>query len=441
MLEGGAPRTLEDRLRMEDPKTPGPVVLPRPDHPISRKLIDPDALWILNRLRREGYLAYVVGGAVRDLLLGHEPKDFDVATNARPSEIRRLFRNCRLIGRRFRLAHVYFRRKGEPEKIVEVSTFRGLATRAAQGSQCSLPPEDLDLEGTVFGTPDEDAWRRDFTVNGLFYNADDFSVVDHVGGLKDLEHGLIRVIGDPDERFREDPVRMLRAIEFAVRLGFRIEEATQAALRRNAHRITESSPARLRDELRQMQHRGIVAAVLAEAHRYDLLGHLLPEAQVWDGIFPLVGALDERVAAGEAPDEARYLAALLLPTVCARYPLTPSASLDKAYESLAPLLESLTQRYQISAHLRHLAADLLLSCYRIARGKAYRTKGKFVRKPEFQEAWALFRGWAEVAGGLEELVAYWEAYLAGQETPAAGAGRRRRRRPRRRRGPRPAAPE
>lgn len=417
---------------MEARRLEPPVILPRPDHPISRKLIDADALWILQRLRREGYQAYLVGGAVRDLLLGREPKDFDVATNARPSEIRRLFRNCRLIGRRFRLAHVFFRRKAEPEKIVEVSTFRSLVQRPSGApSGDELPPEDLDLEGTVFGTPDEDAWRRDFTVNALFYNLDDFSVIDHVGGLRDLEKGLIRVIGDPDERFREDPVRMLRALEFAVRLGFRIEEGTQAGIRRNAARIAESSPARLREELRQMQQRGIVAGVLAEAHRQGLFPHLLPEVEEVEGVFPLVDALDQRVASGWRPDESRYLAALLLPTVAARCPMTPGSNLEPANEAISPLTESLTQRYQISAHLRHLAGDLLLSCYRIARGKSYRTKGKFVRKPEFPEAWSLFTAWAGMAGGLDEVVAYWEAYLAGQEPP--GGDKRRRRRPRRRR--------
>ncbi|MDW7709713.1 MAG: hypothetical protein SCH98_04500 [Deferrisomatales bacterium] len=424
---------------MEEHRPEPPVILPRPEHPISRKLIDPDALWILQRLRREGYLAYLVGGAVRDLLLGREPKDFDVATNARPSEIRRLFRNCRLIGRRFRLAHVYFRRKAEPEKIVEVSTFRSLRqlTEGEPGGAL-LPPEDLDLEGTVFGTPDEDAWRRDFTVNALFYNLEDFSVVDHVGGLRDLERGLIRVIGDPDERFREDPVRMLRALEFAVRLGFRIEEGTRAGIRRNAARIGEASPARLREELRQMQQRGIVAGVLAEAHRHELFGHLLPEVQEVEGVFPLIDALDDRVASGWRPDESRYLAALLLPTVAARCPLTPGAELEPAQEVISPLTESLTHRYQISAHLRHLAADLLLSCYRIARGRSYRTKGRFVRKAEFPEAWALFTAWARLAGGLDEVVSYWEAYLGGQENPPGPKGRSRRRRPRSRRRPAPA---
>jgi poly(A) polymerase len=423
---------------MEDHTRHPPVILSRPDHPISRKLIDSDALWIMNRLRREGYLAYLVGGAVRDLLLGHEPKDFDVATNARPTEIRHLFRNSRLIGRRFRLAHVFFRRKGEPEKVVEVSTFRSLNKRE-EGAE-DLPPDDLDLTASVFGTPEEDAWRRDFTVNGLFYNLDDFSVVDHVGGLRDLEAGLIRIIGDPDERFGEDPVRMLRAMEFAVRLGFRLEESTAEGIRRSAPRIGESSPARLREELRQMQQRGIVGGVLAECHRLDLFPHLLPEVRVVEGVFHLVEQLDERVRAGWRPDESRYLAALLLPTVAAQYPLNASANLEQAYEAIAPPVEALTQRYQISAHLRHLARDLMLSCYRIARGKSYRTKGKFVRKAEFQEAWSLFAAWAEVAGNLDDLVAYWRAYLQGQE-PAGGTAKRRKRRRRRPRKRPAAAPD
>jgi poly(A) polymerase len=413
---------------MEDHTSAAPAVVPRAEHPISRKSIDPDALWILNRLRREGYLAYLVGGAVRDLLLGREPKDFDIGTNARPTEIKRLFRNSRLIGRRFRLAHVYFRRKGEPEKIVEVSTFRSLAKRVSEAED-DLPPDDLDISGNVFGEPEEDAWRRDFTVNAIFYNLADFSVVDHVGGLEDLSKGLIRILGDPDERFEEDPVRMLRAAEFAVRLGFRIESATEQAIRRSAQGIQEASPARLREELRQIQHHGIVAEVLAEAHRLDLFGHLFPEVGEVEGVFSLLEHMDDQVRNGARPDESRYLAALLLPTVAARCQVGPGANLEQAYEAIADPVERLTQRYQISAHIRHLTRDLLLSCYRIARGRAYRTKGKFVRKLEFRDAWSLFRAWADIVGGLDEVTAYWEAYLAGQEKgPAPRRARRRRRR-------------
>ncbi len=403
-----------------------PVILPRPQHSISRKLIDPDALWIMRRLRREGYLAFLVGGAVRDLLLGREPKDFDIATNARPSEIRRLFRNCRLIGRRFRIAHVYFRRRGEPEKIIEVSTFRG---RATWDEPESIPPEDLDLTGNVFGTPEEDAWRRDFTVNALFYNIADFSVIDHVGGLADLEQGLIRLIGSPDERFAEDPVRMLRAVEFAVRLGFRIEEETEAGIRRNAALISRSSPARLREELRQLSERGLMAEVLARAHALGLLEPILPEVEEIEGVFPLLEILDRKaVEGGVRPLESRTVAALLLPTVAARYPLGPGVELDTAQREIAVPVDALTRRYGMSALIRHEARELLLSLYRIARGKSYRYKGRFVKKPEFQEAWELFTAWARISGDLGQVVRYWEEYLASQGRRGPGGKKRRRRR-------------
>lgn len=413
---------------------PHPVILARPEHPISRKLIDPDALWIMQKLRRGGHVAYLVGGAVRDLMLGREPKDFDIGTDARPSEIKRLFRNCRLIGRRFRLAHLFFRRRGEPDKIIEVSTFRSLRKVDAPEE---IPPEDLDLSGNVFGTPEEDAWRRDFTVNALFYDLGDFSVIDHVGGLRDLEGGILRLIGEPADRFDEDPVRMLRAIEFAVRLGFRIEERTAEGIRQNAPRIVQASPARLREELRQMEDRGIVGPVLAEAHRLGLLEPLLPEVEEVEGVFPLLELLDGSAAEGKPAPEWCYVAALVLPTVASRYPISPGADLQQAHEAISGPVESFTGRYQISAHIRHQAREILLSCYRIARGKAYRSKGKFVRKPEFQDAWAFFRCWAHSTKGLEDVVAYWEAYLKGESgaSQKSEGSPRRRRRPRRRKRP------
>lgn len=421
---------------MEASATQVPVVLARADHPLSRKLIDPDALWIMQKLRREGHLAFLVGGAVRDLLLGREPKDFDIGTDARPSEIKRLFRNCRLIGRRFRLAHLYFRRSGAPDKVIEVSTFRSL--RKVDVPE-DIPPEDLDLTGSVFGTPEEDAWRRDFTVNALFYDLADFSIIDHVGGLRDLEAGVLRLIGEPDDRFEEDPVRMVRAIEFAVRLGFRIEERTGEGIRANAARIAEASPARMREELRQMEGRGIVGPVLAEAHRLGLLEPLLPEVREVEGLFPLLALLDERSAQGRPPPEWCYVAALGLPTVARRYPVTPTASLEAAQEAICEFVDGFTGRYQISAHIRHQAREILLSCYRIARGKGYRAKGKFSRKPEFQEAWAFVQCWTHVTGGLETAVEFWSAYLEGETAAKTGeGGGKRRRRPRRRR--KPAAP-
>src|SRR5512144_2272098 len=207
----------------------GPVLdpdLPHPSHepdiPLER--IDSDAVKTVSRLRHMGHQAYLVGGCVRDLLLSRTPKDFDVATSAHPGEVRAVFRNCRLIGRRFRLAHVYFR----GGKIIEVATFRTNPVDTAEDL-----PDDGDLlitRDNVFGSAEEDARRRDFTINGLFYDVDQDEVIDYVAGLPDLERRTVRTIGDPEIRFREDPVRILRAIKFAARLDFTIEPQAYAAI-------------------------------------------------------------------------------------------------------------------------------------------------------------------------------------------------------------------
>ena len=222
----------------------GARILARSDHPVSRRNIDINAVKVLNRLHRAGFKSYLVGGAVRDLLLGRRPKDFDVGTDARPQQIRRLFRNSRIIGRRFRLAHVYFR-----EGIIEVSTFRG--TPDPEG-QAAAPGEILITDDNVFGSPAEDASRRDFTVNALIYDISDFSVIDFVGGIEDLERGLIRTIGDPDVRFQEDPVRMLRACEMAGRLGFEIDADTRDAIVRQRREIAKASAPRMAEEIGQI---------------------------------------------------------------------------------------------------------------------------------------------------------------------------------------------
>ena len=194
-----------------------PTILSRSDHGISRSQIDENTLKVLYRLHRNGFQAYLVGGSVRDLLLGRTPKDFDVGTDATPQQVKKLFRNCFLVGRRFRLAHIRF----GSDQIVEVATFR----RHPHPDELPENPEEHGFFlQNQFGTPCEDAFRRDFTINALFYNIADFSIVDYVGGLKDLESRLLRVIGDPMVRFVEDPVRMLRALEFSARLGFECQQ-------------------------------------------------------------------------------------------------------------------------------------------------------------------------------------------------------------------------
>ncbi|WP_457755618.1 poly(A) polymerase [Thermodesulfatator indicus] len=208
-----------------------PVIIPRGEHNISRKDISKEALKVLYRLKKKGFLSYLVGGSVRDLLLGIKPKDFDVGTDARPEEIRKLFRWSRIIGKRFRLVHVYF----PGGKFIEVVTFRGPETAEENGLE-------------VFGTPYQDAFRRDITINALFYNIADFSIIDYVGGMKDLRAGIIRVIGPPDIRFIRDPVRMIRAIRHAARTGFIIEENTWEGILRHREKIMLCPPMRIRDE-------------------------------------------------------------------------------------------------------------------------------------------------------------------------------------------------
>jgi poly(A) polymerase len=223
-----------------------PIVIPRPEHNISRANISPNAVKVLVRLRDAGFRACLVGGGVRDLLLGREPKDFDIATDARPEQVYKLFRNCRLIGRRFRLAHVQF-----GQEIIEVATFRGHGddNEDGDGARVERAADGRILSDNVYGSIEDDAWRRDFTINALYYDIADFAVLDYVGGMTDLEAGLIRLIGDPVERYHEDPVRMLRAVRFAAKLGFRLDPATEAPLHRLGHLLEKIPSARLFDEI------------------------------------------------------------------------------------------------------------------------------------------------------------------------------------------------
>lgn len=250
-------------------KSKGPTVYKRQEHCISRKNIDPDALKVLYRLSELGYTAYLVGGGVRDLLMGREPKDFDVGTSARPNEVKKAFRNCFLIGRRFRLAHVRF-----GEKVIETATFRQnsqtvgeIIERAAEGP----------LEDNTFGTPETDAYRRDFTVNGLFYNIKDFSVIDWVGGMRDIEKKVIRAIGDPDVRFQEDPVRMMRAVKFSSRLGFKVEKNTLAAMKRHHTCILTAAVPRVCEEVFRLFPYGESAKAFKMMWETGMLGDLLPD--------------------------------------------------------------------------------------------------------------------------------------------------------------------
>lgn len=233
-------------LKARTDAKPALRIIPRELHSISRKNISKAALRVLYRLNEAGYDAFLVGGAVRDLLLGGHPKDFDVATNATPDEVKKLFRNCRLIGRRFRLAHVVY-----GDEIIEVATFRGTGEEDnGEGDRHIV--DGRILRDNVWGTIEEDALRRDFRVNAMYYDISDFSVRDYVGGMHDLEDRVLRLIGDPETRYREDPVRMLRAVRLAAKLGFRIDTAAAAPFGELGPLLSEASPARLFDESLKM---------------------------------------------------------------------------------------------------------------------------------------------------------------------------------------------
>lgn len=246
------------------------VVVPRENHCISRKQISPNALRVLYKLREAGFVGYLVGGAVRDLLIGGAPKDFDIATDATPEQVRGLFRNCRLIGRRFRLAHVVYGRE-----IIEVATFRA-ASDDGSGDRETEDGGRL-LRDNIYGSIEEDAVRRDFTANALFYAIEDFSVRDFVGGFDDVERRVLRLIGDPDLRYREDPVRMMRAVRFAAKLDFVIDPATAEPIPRLAGLLQESSSARLFDESLKLFLAGHAEAGFKGLEQHGLLEVLLPD--------------------------------------------------------------------------------------------------------------------------------------------------------------------
>nr|WP_255556810.1 polynucleotide adenylyltransferase PcnB [Gilliamella sp. ESL0441] len=248
------------------------VSIPRNAHNISRKDISENALKVLHRLNKQGYEAYLVGGCIRDLLLGKKPKDFDIATNATPEQVQKIFRNCRLVGRRFRLAHIMF-----GKEIIEVATFRGDHDNQMEQNNISKRSQSgMLLRDNVYGTIEQDAIRRDFTMNALYYNVKDFTIRDYCGGLKDLQNGIIRLIGDPQTRYREDPVRMLRTVRFAAKLGMEIDPATADPIKKQASLLKNIPSARLFDESLKLLQTGNGYATYLLLKKYNLFEQLFP---------------------------------------------------------------------------------------------------------------------------------------------------------------------
>lgn len=409
--------------------TMAPVVIPRAEHTVSRSLIDENSLKVLYRLRRHGYRAYLVGGSVRDLLLGRQPKDFDVGTDATPDQVRKLFRNCRLVGRRFRLAHIMFGR----DSLIEVATFR---RKPEQNEIPTIEEGGLHFAENVFGSPREDAFRRDFTINALFYDIDDFSIVDYMGGLQDLRDGVIRVIGDPDERFAEDPVRMLRALEFAARLGFELEPSVPPAIERCAEQIAAAAPARIREELMELFRHKVAGQVLQKADKIGLLEFLVPDFKPSRESFDLLRQLDMRTASGVAVREFFILAAMTLPQFVQQ--LQPEMTVGDVHKLANRLLAGHCRYFSVANGIKHQARELLIAFFRFQRGRGRRGEQRFLRHPATAEALELYRLWCETVDSDRDQLESWTRALAGDlgdvKPVVTGKGKRKRR-PRRRKKP------
>lgn len=409
---------------------------------------------VLYRLSSAEYKAYLVGGSVRDLLLGRTPKDFDIGTDAHPQAVRRLFRNCRLIGRRFRLAHILF----ADGKVIEVATFR----RRPQPADPNAP-ELLMTEDNTYGTAREDALRRDFTINGLFYDISDFSVIDYVGGLDDLEAGLVRTIGDPEVRFREDPVRMMRAVEFASRLGFAITPDCYEAILDHRKEIVKSAPPRVTEELSQALKGGHALPTFLLLREVGLLDVLLPElAEVLRELDPehphgaghlfwaLLDVLDHERRRGRAFEDAVLFSLFFLPIARARIRRAAPAG-DPSPLLLSTLLEELVSPISIRMALPNAVSHRIKQALALVGRLSHRPDGRVAtRRLAFREAFPaaldIFELTAMATGRSQELVREWRRVRQAVERTREAAetstsppgvpppGRRPRRRGGRRRG-------
>lgn len=415
------------------------TVIDRSGHRVSRRSIPENVLKVLYRLHRSGYRAYLCGGSVRDLLMGRTPKDFDVVTDAHPSDVRRLFRNSRIIGRRFRLVHIIFQ-----DQVVEVATFRREPDRLAVAEGEEESDDILITDDNTFGSPVQDARRRDFTINALFYNIADFSVIDYVGGIDDLSEGRVRIIGDPDVRFREDPVRMMRAIEFASRLGFEIEKETYDAILRHRGEILKASPPRVSEEILELLRRGWSRGAIRLMVDTGLLDPLLPE--IYTAIqgerapyfWKMLEVLDRTVQSGRRISDAVLMSVLMLPWVIEEIEREEERRQARMRTGeviifIRDLVLPLCARMALAAGTRHQIEQALETLWRLLEPPTdRRSQFRAVYRDPFSDALSLLELYALSSGRYVDVFRQWQAFALrvkrAQEEAAEPTRRRRRRR-------------
>jgi len=422
-----------------------PIIIPRDGHSISRKQISQNALNVLYTLKDAGFEAYLVGGCVRDLLLGHEPKDFDVATNALPEQVHSLFRRSRLIGRRFKLVHVRFGRD-----VIEVATFR-----APPEASSHVDEQGRIVQDNVYGNLEQDAWRRDFTINALYYNIRDFSIVDYTGGIQDLNAGLIRLIGDVETRYREDPVRMLRALRFVAKLGLKLDDATEAGIFQFASLLRDIPPARLFDETLKLYLTGNAAVTHELLCHYGLFDEMYPQTatllhQEKDG-YPrtlLMKALentDKRIDDDKPVTPAFLFAALLWEPVRQRAQLlieNGMADIPAMQRASSEVIIEQVQRVAVPKRFSLVTRDIWNLQPRLIKRQGKRAFRSLLH-PKFRAGYDFLALRAESGEPLTELVEWWTEFqqvaanqqqkmvdsLGGEGTATKPRRRRRRRRP------------
>lgn len=394
-----------------------PQIIPRNEHTLSRSKISPNALRVLYRLHEAGFGAYLVGGCVRDLLLNQQPKDFDIATNAHPEEIRKLFRNCRLIGRRFRLAHVHFGRE-----IVEVATFRA-AEAASDSEHRQESQHGLLVRDNVYGTLEDDVWRRDFTVNALYYNIADFSIVDYTNGIVDLKNKQLRLIGDPETRYREDPVRILRALRFAAKLDFTLESATATPIVQSKTLLQHVPPARVFEEVLKLLLSGNAQKTLVVLQEYAIFELLFPQT---DALLKLATShakkliaiachnTDVRIAEGKSINPAFILSAILWPPLQQYYQALvqagqrPILALEEASQRL---LKEEAKHVAIPRRLTIMMREIWIFQWKLEVRTPKRV-AQLLQHPRFRAAYDFLLLRAQAGESVAELAEWWTQYQA-----------------------------
>ncbi len=415
---------------------PKPRIFTRSEHNISRSQISESALKVLYRLNSGGYQAYLVGGSVRDLLLGREPKDFDVATDAHPEQIRELFRNSRLIGRRFRLAHVRY-----GDEIIEVSTFR--AQHDDTETDDAQMVNGRIVRDNVYGTLDEDVWRRDLTVNALYYGIDDFSVIDYVGGMDDIKSGRIRLIGNPRDRYIEDPVRILRAVRFAVKLGFRLDPEAEAPIEELGSLLDEMPPARLFEEVVKLFNSGVALQSFEQLRHYDLFGHLFPQTDnllsEQEGGYPhtlLIRALqntDLRIAQDKPITPGFLVAALLwLPVyeLTRKYMEEGMSEFDAIALASDVVVSKQVKRTSMPRRYSQMARDIWQLQARLKRTRGNRPQ-RLMKHPKFRAAYDFLLLRVDSGETDQQLADWWTNFIKKQGPSGESAATPRRKRGRR----------